>query len=1005
VVVVDKFRGLAQSRLLPHVIDGELIDSLTWMERQRFLIDVEPHSRMVTWHERKMLEQREELRQLAIEAGWQEAHDANGELLENTKFSVDSNKMLPDLLYRIKGLKVVKMTDAGKPSTDKAALLDLMKMYPEDTFLKKLKKYKEYVALHPENLAYDRHDNSARIYLKQSTVAGGRLAASGGNFHRDGGFSLNPQAIKKVEGNWYVKGRLLTPDRVAPEDIDAYEETDLHPSCFREVDEDVVIGYREEVRIDPATGEPVLERSSDEFEDEDGNSVWDEDEIHAEGKPIIDRIPIVEKQRVRKKAPGILHNHIANYVGYSICLVPKCQTCADKHGVLLEDAKMDANEVLNFRCLFIAEKGWTFLSSDYSNIEMRIAANLSLEPKFIREFLEGDGDFHTLTAIACFPEFTLPGTSKAQRKLLRGLAKIINFALLYGGTVFTIFTNMKKEKPDITWKDAMDMVINYWDSVPIFKGFCEGKQAVARDQFLCTTELGRVVNFHSALETEGLRVPTKAEMDNNWEYIKLRKRFIRAEEEKDEEQALHLKKHMDRLWQDPESGVRNAQYFNKFLGKIQRVSVNVPFQGLAGDFMRICINRVRKWAADQEAGVQAVMRMHSSVHDELDYSVKNQYLPFVVPRITRLMKLRRLHASRKWPVPLEIDTEYGHSWDVTYHFTGDKEHMPSGWTDVEGMEKYLPAEFDLDTCAHLLRAVTSDNPAKVEKARSWMNASLHPHTANAQQAVFEDLKGAPLAVGKREKQLYALLQLHEYWTLDEVPDGDEAGMETLAQFEQRCGLTIADRGFMPEVGYLGAIPLDQVQRPVVPVLGEPEEEPEAPEEPAKSQMDMFAPVEVSPEEEEHEREEAEERERELEREEDCAVMPKLQLPPARVEHATQDTSFDLASFEEAPLAELDEDDLFLPTPKKRARAEVSEADSACVSVLRSPVQPLPTSRPANPRGLPQLRNAMTTEDFKSVMAALGFGSETLECMYRGVTMSFQWNGVNQIPKEFLADGH
>jgi hypothetical protein len=69
--------------------------------------------------------------------------------------------------------------------------------------------------------------------------------------------------------------------------------------------------------------------------------------------------------------------------------------------------------------------------------------------------------------------------------------------------------------------------------------------------------------------------------------------------------------------------------------------------------------------------------------------------------------------------------------------------------------------------------------------------------------------------------LIAILQLHEYWTIDHVPDGQDATMETLERYEQRMGLTPKDRGIMPEFGYLGAIPLDaKVIRPTLEILGE-----------------------------------------------------------------------------------------------------------------------------------------------------------------------------------------
>jgi hypothetical protein len=96
-----------------------------------------------------------------------------------------------------------------------------------------------------------------------------------------------------------------------------------------------------------------------------------------------------------------------------------------------------------------------------------------------------------------------------------------------------------------------------------------------------------------------------------------------------------------------------------------------------------------------------------------------------------------------------------------------------------------------------------------------MRTNLHPRS---HVAVDYALKAKdPKDVVKFVK---TALQLHEYWVLDETPDGDEANMETLEQYEKRRGLTVANRGFAPSIGYLGAIPLtEKVRRPAVPVLG------------------------------------------------------------------------------------------------------------------------------------------------------------------------------------------
>jgi len=75
---------------------------------------------------------------------------------------------------------------------------------------------------------------------------------------------------------------------------------------------------------------------------------------------------------------------------------------------------------------FIAEEGHLLLSSDYSQIELRVLAHLSQDEGFIEVFNQ-DGDIHTRTACELFgmsPESVTPA--------MRRSAKTVNFGIVYG---------------------------------------------------------------------------------------------------------------------------------------------------------------------------------------------------------------------------------------------------------------------------------------------------------------------------------------------------------------------------------------------------------------------------------------------------------------------------------------------------------------------------------------------------------------------------------------------
>ena len=91
---------------------------------------------------------------------------------------------------------------------------------------------------------------------------------------------------------------------------------------------------------------------------------------------------------------------------------------------------------------FIAEDGYQFLGLDYSQIELRIAASLSQDPKMIQVFLE-NGDIHLLTA-AEINNISINEVTPEMRRQ----AKTLNFGVLYGmgAKAFSETASISKEE-------------------------------------------------------------------------------------------------------------------------------------------------------------------------------------------------------------------------------------------------------------------------------------------------------------------------------------------------------------------------------------------------------------------------------------------------------------------------------------------------------------------------------------------------------------------------------
>ncbi|EPE7003569.1 DNA polymerase I, partial [Campylobacter jejuni] len=89
----------------------------------------------------------------------------------------------------------------------------------------------------------------------------------------------------------------------------------------------------------------------------------------------------------------------------------------------------------DYKSCFVAKDGFSFISLDYSQIELRILAHFSEDEKLLNAFAN-DEDIHARTAIMIFGESNYE---------TRSVAKSINFGLIYGMGYKTLSQNLKIE--------------------------------------------------------------------------------------------------------------------------------------------------------------------------------------------------------------------------------------------------------------------------------------------------------------------------------------------------------------------------------------------------------------------------------------------------------------------------------------------------------------------------------------------------------------------------------
>lgn len=130
----------------------------------------------------------------------------------------------------------------------------------------------------------------------------------------------------------------------------------------------------------------------------------------------------------------------------------------------------------DYKTCFVAKEGFSFISLDYSQIELRMLAHFSEDEKLLEAF-SNDEDIHAKTAIMIFGESNYH---------TRSIAKSINFGLIYGMGYKTLSQNLKIEA-----KLAKEYIEKYFKNFTSIKTYFEKVKNEAKQNGFIKTLLGR----------------------------------------------------------------------------------------------------------------------------------------------------------------------------------------------------------------------------------------------------------------------------------------------------------------------------------------------------------------------------------------------------------------------------------------------------------------------------------------------------------------------------------
>jgi len=132
------------------------------------------------------------------------------------------------------------------------------------------------------------------------------------------------------------------------------------------------------------------------------------------------------------------------------------------------------------RGAFVSGEGKKIISADYSQIELRLIAEISGEQNMIAAF-QNNEDIHVSTAAKLF-DIPLDEVTKVQR----GQAKTVNFGIIYGQGAFAL-----AEQTGLSRTEAKKMIDSYYESYPRLKEYMAEQVKKAQQLGYVETILGR----------------------------------------------------------------------------------------------------------------------------------------------------------------------------------------------------------------------------------------------------------------------------------------------------------------------------------------------------------------------------------------------------------------------------------------------------------------------------------------------------------------------------------
>ncbi|UNI40821.1 DNA polymerase I [Klebsiella pneumoniae] len=417
----------------------------------------------------------------------QRAHEIAGEA-----FNLSSTKQLQTILFEKQGIKPLKKTPGGAPSTSEEVLEELALDYPLPKVILEYRGLAKLKSTYTDKLPLMINPKTGRVHTSyhQAVTATGRLSSTDPN--------LQNIPVRNEEG------RRIRQAFIAPEDyviVSAdYSQIELRIMAHLSRDKGLLTAFAEGKDIHRATAAEVFGLPLDSVSSEQRRSAKAINfgliyGMSAFGLARQLNIPRKEAQKYMdlyfERYPGVLEymertRAQAKEQGYVETL--------DGRRLYLPDIKSSngARRAGAERAAINAPMQG--VSADYSQIELRIMAHLSRDKGLLTAFAEGK-DIHRATAAEVFG-LPLDSVSSEQRRS----AKAINFGLIYGMSAFGLARQL-----NIPRKEAQKYMDLYFERYPGVLEYMERTRAQAKEQGYVETLDGRRLYLPDIKSSNGAR--------------------------------------------------------------------------------------------------------------------------------------------------------------------------------------------------------------------------------------------------------------------------------------------------------------------------------------------------------------------------------------------------------------------------------------------------------------------------------------------------------------------